>query len=298
MITFMEVVDSGSILNASKKLGIQFSTAVYHISRVEEYFKITLFHRTATGVSLNDDGKKIYPIISKVLESLEEAKINLCKRNACIKIVMGEIPSIIFLKEFMKRFQDLYPSLKIDIKSMSYNKCIRDINTGNADVAVVGEVCMNQNPNETHDQSMINNNRSVLCTDGFVLITPVNHQLNEKKTCRIFDILKYNLISLPPDYGLEMSIKKELKKRNIKIGKRVKRIVVENLSEQINMVLSGDGIAITSKRVGLILEKLGQVHTIQIEKLDSKRDLYVIFSRYFKGDRLRTEIVSTLSQLC
>lgn len=298
IITFREVADSGSLLNASKKLGIQFSTAAYHITKIEKYFNTTLFDRMATGVLLNDNGRKFYSKATKILELVEESQIDLARRGDNIRIKMGEIPSIIFMEEFLKQFQEHHPRLKIEIKPTSYGKCLKDVNTGKADVAVVGESCMTQDSQERLDETQIEDNTVNLCTDGFILIAPVNHPLSTKKSCRVSEILKYNLISLPPDYGVEMSVRKELKKRHINIERRSRRVIVENLNHQISMVLSGVGVAITSKRVGLTLEALGRVRAIPIENLDAERQLYIVFSRYFKNEDLKADIVSTLSHLC
>lgn len=298
IITFREVADSGSLMNASKKLGIQFSTASYHITKIEKYFNTTLFDRMATGVLLNDNGRKFYSKATRILELVEESQIDLARRGDYIRIKMGEIPSIIFMEEFLKQFQGLHPRLKIEIKPTSYGKCLKDVNTGKADVAVVGESCMSQDSQERIDEIQIEDNTVNLCTDGFILIAPVNHPLSTKESCRVSEILKYNLISLPSDYGVEMSVRKELKKRNINIDRRSRRVIVENLNHQISMVLSGVGVAITSKRVGLALEALGRVRAIPIENLDAERQLYVVFSRYFKNEELKSDIISTLSHLC
>lgn len=294
LVTFKEVAESGSIMNASRKLGIQFSTANYQIKKVEEYFDTILFDRTATGVKLNDEGLRIYQMTDKILDLLEEARGEIDESRNYIRVKMGEIPSILLLKDFLKKMQELHPELNLEIKSTNYKECIKDVNTGNVDVAIVGEACMNSVSENGSDRNLADHDATTLCSDGFILITPRDHPLSDKKVTSLSDLLKYTMISLPPEYGVEMSIRKELKKFPIDLDKKTKRIVVENLNQQINMVATGVGIAITSRRVGELLEKMGQVNSIPIEDLDADRKLYVVFSRYFKNNALKSDIISTL----
>lgn len=297
LVTFKEVVEAGSIMNASKKLGIQFSTANYQISKVEEYFGTILLDRTANGVKLNDEGAKIYRTALSILDLLEETKAEVTESRNYIRVKMGEIPSILFLKDFLKKVQEQHPDLTVEIKSTNYNECVKGVNTGDVDVAIVGEACMNAGYNEVQDKSTIAHEVTTICTDGFALITPINHPLSEKNRVTMSEILRNTVISLPSDYGVEMSIRKELKKQFSNAEKKTKRIVVENLNQQIHMVASGIGVAITSKMVGDLLQKMGQVKSIPIENMDAERKLFVVFSRYFKDEGLKSDIISSLLEL-
>jgi len=298
LIIFKEVVNRGSLMNASKYLGIPFSSVNYHITKIEKYFKTKLIDRTAAGIKINENGKKVYAITLKILDLIDETYKVIYKRKNNIKIEMGEIPSLIFFDKFLDRFQKSHPTMKIEIKSTSFDNCIKDLNSGIVDVAIVGEACGNSKTNiEEFKNNQINEKLSI-CSDEFILITPLNHPLSNKKMCHINEILKYKIIFLPYKYGIEKDIRNILKEQNVLIRKKIKKIIAENLHQQINMVISGYGIAITSKSVGLTLEKLGLVHTISVNEINIKRNIYVIFSRYFKDDDLKNEIINILSQLC
>ena len=135
---FVNVAETESFTQASKKMAISTAQVSRQISALEKRLDTKLFYRTTRKVSLTEEGRIFYQHCRSVLDGLDEAEraiTNLqSKPHGKIKltapITYGEQQIMPLVNDFMKNYADVevYANLsnqKIDLVEEGYDLAIR-----------------------------------------------------------------------------------------------------------------------------------------------------------------------------
>ncbi|HDX9577268.1 TPA: LysR family transcriptional regulator [Bacillus pseudomycoides] len=126
---FEEVIKTGSFTKASEKLNITQSTVSYAISNLEKELGITLFIREARKIRLTHDGAKAYEYIHEILNlNRKLIHTNFSDSSQYPKVItIGALSSInkYVLPQLIKRFNHLYPYIKIVVFEGTYDEIDR-----------------------------------------------------------------------------------------------------------------------------------------------------------------------------
>lgn len=121
MLTFVKVVEMGSI-SAASRIGGQTPSAVSKkIRHLEDHVGHRLLRRTKNGVSLTDAGQEYYEKCRAVAEKFAEAENHISSFNGQPKGVLHVASSVAFgksqlikiLPEFLERFPEITVSLEL-----------------------------------------------------------------------------------------------------------------------------------------------------------------------------------------
>ncbi|MBO8183355.1 MAG: LysR family transcriptional regulator [Archaeoglobus sp.] len=268
MRTFLKVVEKGSLKAAAKELGMSVSSVSFQINALEEFYGAKLLNRKVTGVTLTEEGIIAMKNMESILGSIEDAKkliANLREDKITIASGMVGLNIVFHLQSLLKA---KYPALEVNVVLRGAHECTRLLNRGEVDFAIAGDI----SEDVEDDKFKID----LLGKDWLVLITPLNHPLASKEEVTLEDVMKYPLIFLTDDYGINTSVKKALEESGYKDVKP--SIVVGDFFSKLNSVSSNLGIAITSMIAAAKAYEVGLVKMKPIKDLVDERDIYLITS--------------------
>lgn len=109
--TFVSVVEAGSLSGAARAMQLAHPTVARHIQQLESQLGVTLFDRSAKGLSLNDSGNRLAEVAArmrqeaKTLESVGESVRS--QTTGLVRITIAEL------------LADLIPELLAPLKEIS-----------------------------------------------------------------------------------------------------------------------------------------------------------------------------------
>lgn len=137
MKVFQQIIDTGSFIAASEKLGISKAMTSTHIRNLEDELGVRLINRTSRKISLTNEGRIYYERCNEILKELEETEASLKSSTARPKgLLRVAIPNWFQFKNFteaIKKYREKYPEVEIDF---SLNDRIVDLVEEGIDLAL------------------------------------------------------------------------------------------------------------------------------------------------------------------
>lgn len=138
---FYSVANSGSFSEAAKQLYITQSAVSQQIHQLEEELGAILFVRSRKGAKLTSQGELLYTYAGNALKELGNAEM-LFKRmksldDGELRIGAGDTITRHFLLNFLERFHNKYPGIKIEIVNRVTDETLARLSSGSVDVAFV-----------------------------------------------------------------------------------------------------------------------------------------------------------------
>jgi DNA-binding transcriptional LysR family regulator len=119
MMTFVRVVESGSLTAAARQLGISVSAVAKGLARLEEELQTQLLVRSTRKVTPNDDGRMFYARCQQILNDIEDAEGALRDAREGPKGRLRMAMPVLFGRlTFLPRaaqFHARYPQIVLDI---------------------------------------------------------------------------------------------------------------------------------------------------------------------------------------
>ena len=235
------------------------------INGMEQEYGFPLFHRTSKGVTLTEQGKKIFEQCKYIVEMDNEIKNTVSQYHGVLtgRIKVGGVPSVMkaWIPDAIKIISELHPHLEFTLITYDPSDQAALVQNNMVDVLISDlGLC------ETY--SFI-----PLCEDPAVLVLPKGHYLSEKEEITIDDILSETIIMQPPFQGEDMEIRRIF---GSKINSVSRKYIVKHDPVMINIVERGLGIGITSK---LVIRPYYNVVTKELDKSYS-RTLGILFPKW------------------
>lgn len=138
---FYMTANCGSLTKASKNLFISQPALSQSIKQLEEQLGGRLFVRSSKGMTLTYEGKIMYEYVKQALLLLEiaENKFTQLKELTIgeINIGAGDSISKYFLMDYMVKFLEQYPKIKINVKNRTSDKTLLLLKQGKIDMGFV-----------------------------------------------------------------------------------------------------------------------------------------------------------------
>lgn len=185
---FLLLAEELNFTKTAKKLYISQQSLSVHIAKLEKYFNIKLFDRN-NPITLTPAGKCLYIRAKEIfdIKGTLETEINNIKNNIVDEITIGATISrgSLILPFIIKKFQEEYPSIKINIFQESSSKKLEEaLYKGKVDI-IIGFT-----PNDIEAITSI-----FFCKEEFVIVIPKKilkkYFYNEEE--KIVESLKKNL---------------------------------------------------------------------------------------------------------
>lgn len=138
---FYYVAKYGNITKAAAALGSNQPNVTRIMKLLETQLNCRLFIREARGVSLTEEGKRLYSHVEIAYRHLLNAQEEICRqdslRGGTVEIGATETAIYVFLLDVLHDFKMEYPSIKIKIHNHTTPETIKHLISGKLDFAVI-----------------------------------------------------------------------------------------------------------------------------------------------------------------
>lgn len=138
---FIAVAETMSVTKASKKLFLTQPAVSRRISQLEEELGVSLFDRANKKMFLTMPGTKLLPRYKKILSDIEfaarEASHLGNKVTGNLAVGMSHHVSLYRAPKNLKRYQDLYPDVELDLNFITSELAIDLVSRGKLELAMV-----------------------------------------------------------------------------------------------------------------------------------------------------------------
>lgn len=184
---FVTIVQAKSISNAANALHVTQPTLSRQIKDLEEELETVLFHRGSREIQLTDDGQYLYNRAMEILSLVEKTENNIRKSDELageIYIGAAESQSLDVIAKAIKRLTNLYPQVRIHLRSGNADDILEHLNKGVYDLGVtIGG----------YDTGKYNH-IALKNRDRWGVLVPKDHPLTQMESPTLKDIVKYPLI--------------------------------------------------------------------------------------------------------
>ncbi|MFD2116718.1 LysR family transcriptional regulator [Paenibacillus yanchengensis] len=132
---------TGSLSQAARALYLTQPSVSHAIKQLEDSFGITLFHRTAKGVTLTSEGAILYSYIeqSHILITVAEEKMAALKNLESGELRVGGSDSLFkhYLLPYLEQFHQQNPGIRVHLHHGTTPEVISFLKEGRVDLGVV-----------------------------------------------------------------------------------------------------------------------------------------------------------------
>ena len=126
---------------AAEKCFVTQPTLSMQVQRLEEELDVLIFDRAKKPIRITEVGEKILRQAESIVNESERIKSIIAQHKGFIggKFHLGIIPTIAptLLPMFLNNFMKKYPKVELKVEEMTTRECIRELNEGSLDVAIV-----------------------------------------------------------------------------------------------------------------------------------------------------------------
>lgn len=137
--TFKTIIEEGSFLNASYKLGYTQSTVTLHIQQLEKELNLKLFEKVGRKMHLTSQADDIMPYFDVIINSMDEL-INYHKETSEIKgklrIAMPETLLIYKMQNILKEFKTKAPNVELSFQGTNCYDVKKQLINGSIDLGI------------------------------------------------------------------------------------------------------------------------------------------------------------------
>ncbi len=147
---FIEIVDSGSLTAASKKLFIAQPALSNQLKSLEKDFNAVLIERNSRHQKLTDAGRLFYEKAKSILRlenALTQEIADTCEGNiGTLKIATIQSGEIDLLQEILPAFVENYPKITYEIHEKESDDILQLLENGTVEIGVVCTPCSSLTP--------------------------------------------------------------------------------------------------------------------------------------------------------
>lgn len=254
MKVFLDVVETGSLSAASRKLGMPLATVSRKISELEEHLNVRLLIRSTRGLKLTEAGRGYVVSCERILNDINDAEKTVSGEFSSPKgklvITAPTVFGRLYVLSIVADFLTMYPEIDIELKLTDRKM---DLIAENIDVAIrIGEL---------PDSSLIANRvgvvRRIVCgSPAYFKLKGVPETPKE--------LIKHNCITIE---GLSSPTSWIFQKKKFTISAPVhSRLIVSTVEAGLDAAIKGIGII--------------RVLSYQVAKFENEKKLKIILKDY------------------
>lgn len=134
---FLTIARHGSINRAAQALFLAQSTLTHRLKQLERQIGTPLFVRTASGVTLTGEGRRLLPIAANIIEQMRTFTQQKEQRQP-LSIVAGKAFVAYELPRLLGQYRQANPHFTCYVRSTLYEESLNALLTGAADIAFLG----------------------------------------------------------------------------------------------------------------------------------------------------------------
>jgi DNA-binding transcriptional LysR family regulator len=213
--SFNAVTKHRSFTKAAKILSVSQSAISEQVKSVESRFKIKLFIRNGSGISLTDYGKKLYDI-TKDIDDIHEQALNLLKSSNRLTSGTLNIGTVapIHLMPILSKFSKKFPKINCNIVFGNSVQIKEKLLRKEIDIGILADI---------NDQSQLYS--KPLVRDKLLLFASIKNTISKTKNISFKDIVNETFIVREKGSQTRALVERELlhlgiKKKLYTIGSR------------------------------------------------------------------------------
>ena len=213
--SFNAVTKHRSFTKAAKILNVSQSAISEQVKSVESRFKIKLFIRNGSGISLTDYGKKLYDI-TKDIDDIHEQALNLLKSSNRLTSGTLNIGTVapIHLMPILSKFSKKFPKINCNIVFGNSVQIKEKLLRKEIDIGILADI---------NDQSQLYS--KPLVRDKLLLFASIKNTISKTKSISFKDIVNETFVVREKGSQTRALVERELlhlgiKKKLYTIGSR------------------------------------------------------------------------------
>lgn len=183
---FLKVAHTLNFSKAAAALHYTQAGVSHAIAAMEKGFKVQLFIRERNGVSITENGKRLVPIIQKIVNWEQQLQQEIFSINNEVAGILriGAFSSVlaVWIPELIKTFHEQYPRVRLEIIDGSYNNLVEWLGKGEIDCAFLPR-------KETAKYNFYH-----LYRDEIVVVVSEGHPILQKKQIKLDELAYYPLV--------------------------------------------------------------------------------------------------------
>jgi LysR family cys regulon transcriptional activator len=239
LISFHQIIKTGSFSKASKKVFRSQSALSHQIKKLEEELKVKLFEKHGKMLLLTWEGKCLFDFITRLLDDMDNLKqiyedVQQGRRGTLI-IATSSAVCTYYLTDVIKRFINQAPNIKFKLITSTNIADIQSmILDGTAHLGI-----------GARSYPVLSSRLNFFYWKSFDRLLLVNkeHPLCRKKEVSIHDIAKYPLMLYKEGSILRKDVEESLNRNNLPYEIVIEMDEADNLKKFVEM---GIGISILS----------------------------------------------------
>lgn len=139
LVTLKTILETGSFLNAARKLNYTQSTVTFQIQQLEQELSIKLFEKIGRKMVITQAGKDVLPYIDTIIQSIEQLENfgkDMKQITGTLKISMPETLLTYRMQPILKEFREQAPGVKLSVQSLNCYTIRDQIINGGADIGI------------------------------------------------------------------------------------------------------------------------------------------------------------------
>lgn len=272
LLTYVKVADKSSLSGAARELHLTQPAVSKHIQALEEHYGVQLLDRVGRGIKLTEAGRILYRNALEIIALMEQIDRAVAESSSQVRgrLALGasNIPGQYILPAIIGRFKKMYPDAQITLEVGDTSQIVSQLLEGRINVGVVGAWIKNRKLDGVK-----------FAEDEISLIVPPDHPAVRTGVIMARDLLRENLVWREKGSGTRMVVEDKLMQAGVNPDKLPIVLELGSTEAVISAVEAGLGGALVSRWATRKAEELGRVVSLNINDLNLKRDLYILYPR-------------------
>ncbi len=263
LVSFVRVMEAGSVSAASRSLGVPRPTLSRRISRLEDHYGVRLVHRSTRSLTLTDAGQEVFQNGRAIVADLDALDATVRSRDGAVcglVRVSGPVNGSDGTNELYASFLRKYPEVQLEVKATSRRV---DLVAERIDVAIRG--------GHVGDEALIGrrvrNSRSSLVASAAYL--------DERGTpTQVSDLIDHDL--LLGFGGTEQAVRQWPFLDGGQFSVKG-RMACNNMSTLVHLIHGDMGIALVPEFIVKPALEAGMVRRVLEDEVGSEGGLYILY---------------------
>jgi DNA-binding transcriptional LysR family regulator len=270
--TFARAAELGSFTAAGKALGLTQAAVSQRLQALERALGVSLFHRRGGRVLLTEAGRRLHAYAQRILALHQEARAQVTGRpeplTGELVLAASSVPGHHLLPQVLAVFRQRHPHVQVRATVADTQAALAQVEHGQAHLGLVGG--KGPSPHLEH--------RCLGC-DSLALVVPPTHPWGGRSRVSLEELGREPLVLREAGSGSRWCLEQALGRA----GKSLHdlRVALELGSNEASKeaVLRGLGLTILSTHAVEKEVEAGQLHSLQIDDLPLRREMYVVWDR-------------------
>ncbi len=231
---FVAVAETGQFTKAAQHVHITQAALSMLIRDLEEEIGLRLFDRHTRMVKLTQPGSELLGMARRVLAEVESAVQHsrdlTTHQRGRVVIACGTVLSTTLLIPFMRKFQERYPGIKLELLDMAEQDIHPRLSSESIDFGLGTKWIEDDEIESQH-----------LFDDNYQALLPPEHPLTRNKTIKWTELAQYPFIALSSHSPLHQEIARHFASQNIDLP-RIQEVSFH--TTVLAMVRNGMGLSV------------------------------------------------------